>query len=100
MSVLCKDCFCQFDNDKCLSNHLQRCDGAAVSGNYKTLKKFHNLLNNHYLSEGFSGQHHDMHEHGIEMTLAKRICMVQNILEHANTEICDVCEDCHIDNVT
>ncbi len=52
------------------------------------------------MSEGFSGQKHDMHEHGIEMTLAKRICMVQNILEHANTEICDVSEDCHIDNVT
>jgi len=56
-------------------------------------KKIRNLLNNHYSSEGFSGQKHDMHEHGIEMTLAKRICMVQNILEHANTEICDVGED-------
>jgi len=100
MSVWCKDCFHQLHNDECLSNHMRYCDGTALSGSYKTFEKFSNLLNNHYASKGLTGQKHDMHEHGIEMTFPKRICMVQNILENSNTEICDASEDCHIDNVT
>jgi len=63
ISVWCNDCFCQFGNDKCLSNHMQYCDGTALS-------KFSNKLNNHYASKGLTGQKHDMHKHGIEMTFS------------------------------
>jgi len=100
MSVWCRDCFHQLRNDKCLSNHMQSCDGKASSGSYKAVEKFGNLLNIQYASKSLTGQKHDMHDHGIEMTLTKRICLMQNILEHSNTEFCDAGEDCLIDNVT
>jgi len=79
---------------------MRSCDGKASSGSYKAVEKFGNLLNIQYASKSLTGQKHDMHDHAIETTLTKRICLIQNILEHSNTEICDAGEDCFIDNVT
>ena len=79
---------------------MRSCDGKALSGTYKAVEKFGNLLNIQYASNSLTGQKHDMHDHAIETTLTKRICLMQNILEHSNTEFCDAGEDCLIDNAT
>ncbi len=99
MSVWCRDCFRQLRNDKCLSNHMRSCDGKALSGSHKAVEKFGNLLNIQYACNSLTGQKHNMLDHGIETSLTKRICLLQNVSQHSNSEICEAVEDFIIGNV-
>jgi len=99
MSVWCRDCFRQLRNDKCLSNHMRSCDGKELSGSHKAVEKFGNLLNIQYACNSLTGQKHNMLDHGIETSLTKRICLLQNVSQHSNSEICEAVEDFIIGNV-